>query len=85
MTYDELFNQGVRKIRLPDWNEWAYLELQETDSGGIRPFCKLWDIFCPGKELGLWQVDRIDYEPWTPPADFDERQAEIYSPRTPSE
>ncbi len=65
MNMHQLFAQGVRKIRLPVWNKFAYIELQEVQ-GKLTPFGKLYDIGCPGKDWPLWQAESEDYEEWKP-------------------
>ena len=65
MNINQLFDQGVRKIRLPVWNKFAYLELIEPRLGQLAPFGKLWDIGCPGHDFPLWQAGNDEYEEWT--------------------
>ncbi len=52
MTISQLYAQGVRKVRLPEWNKFAYIELVEPSPGVLAPWGKLWDIGCPGRDIG---------------------------------
>ncbi|HEY4388542.1 MAG TPA: hypothetical protein VGN34_29170 [Ktedonobacteraceae bacterium] len=63
-TIHQLFEQGIRKIRLPIWNKFAYIELLEAEPGVCAPWCKLYDIGCPGRELPLSQIQSDEYEKW---------------------
>jgi len=65
MNMRQLFEQGIRKIRLPVWNKFAYLELIEPIPGQLAPFGKLWDIGCAGRDVPLWQAESDEYEEWT--------------------
>jgi hypothetical protein len=65
-TIHQLFEQGVRKIRLPIWNKFAYIELLEAEPGVRAPWCKLYDIGCPGKDLPTCTVHSDEYEAWNP-------------------
>ncbi len=64
MTIPQLFAQGVRKVRLPEWNKFAYIELIEL-SGQLTPWGKLWDIGCAGRDVLLIEEKADTFEEWT--------------------
>ncbi len=64
MTIEQLFEQGARKIRLPEWNEFAYLEITDIQ-GELAPWGKLWDIGCAGRDVLLLEAQDSRYEAWT--------------------
>jgi hypothetical protein len=39
----EFAKQGISKIRKPEWNEFAYLEIELLEDGNIGAWCKLYD------------------------------------------
>ena len=80
MRIHQLFAQGVRKVRLPEWNKFAYIELTEPQPGVLAPWGKLWDIGCAGRDIGgadgnmliVGGGDDDRFEEWT-----EERLAEL--------
>lgn len=77
-TIFEWFREGITKLRLPQWNEWAYLEISGLGSK-VHPWAKLYDVGCPGKDIFIIElIDKL-FEPWNPPADYEARKDEIYN------
>ncbi len=64
MRIHQLFAQGVRKVRLPEWNKFAYIELIEL-SGQLTPWGKLWDTGCAGRDALLIEEKADTFEEWT--------------------
>jgi hypothetical protein len=65
MTPRELFDQGVRRIRIPAWNRMSYIELAEVE-GSIAPWVKLYDpASMEGHtDLPLMYIGSSNYEEW---------------------
>ena len=83
MRIHQLFEQGVRKIRLPVWNKFAYIELLEPQPGRLAPFGKLYDIGCPGKDIPLWQEKSSEFEAYKPITDLPEDYVQAVYDGTP--
>ena len=77
-TLNDWFCEGATKVRLPKWNEWAYLEISGT-SEGLFPWAYLYDVGCNGRQIFIldFGVDTL-FEKWIEPDDFDKRKDEIY-------
>ncbi len=65
MKIRQLFEQGIRKVRLLEWNKFAYIELAELQPGVLAPWGKLWDIGCAGRDVLLVQETADTFEEWT--------------------
>ena len=44
MTIKEAIEKKISKLRLPIWNEFAYIELNLLDNGFCGPWVKLHDV-----------------------------------------
>lgn len=59
-TINELMKQGAIKIKLPQWNEFAYLELTKTFDGEMyTPWATLHDVNYAEKTTN-WLADTDD-------------------------
>ena len=77
MYLRELLEAGVRKVRLPEWNRFAYMSIGEA-SGGLAAWATVYDVGCPGKEVYAWQFGGEDrWEEWQRPDDYSE---DVYRP-----
>ena len=65
---NDLAKQGISKIRKPEWNELAYLEIEILENGLVGPWAKLYDPAGSGIpvpiELLVVLVWSEDYEPY---------------------
>jgi hypothetical protein len=71
------FREGVTKLRLPKWNEWAYLEVSGLNLK-LYSLGHLYDVGCPGKDISIVPLLDELFEQWNPPADYEARKDEIY-------
>lgn len=63
-TASELSKQGTRKMRLPNWNEHAYLEVSEDG-----PWAKLFDVLAGiggGEPIPMLIADCDRHKNWEP-------------------
>lgn len=64
---NELAKQGISKIRKPEWNELAYLEIDILENGLVGAWAKLYDFAGSGSNepinLPVVLVWSEDYEP----------------------
>ncbi len=63
-TATELSQQGFTKMRLPSWNEHAYLEVPAEG-----PWCNLYDIFAgvgSGEPIPILLVNADQHNDWEP-------------------
>lgn len=60
-TISELFKQGVKKMRLPHWDEYTYLELilSPLDERYYCPLAILHHVATDGKEPPLRETRRL--------------------------
>lgn len=70
MTINDAGMLGVKRIRLPDWNYLAYLELYIVPGGFYGPWARLHDAGVPpdGISIAVCQLgDDDSWEPYAPP------------------
>ncbi len=84
-TIVEWFKEGVTRLRLPIWNEWAYVEIKimrhNLDSiPFLAPWAYLYDIRMNGEAILVADLVASGdlYEKWEKPNDYEKRKAEIY-------
>ena len=60
-TISELFKQGVRRVKLPHWDEYTCLELipSPLDERYYRPLAILHHVATDGKEPPLRETKRL--------------------------
>ena len=57
----QLFDQCVRKVCLPAWNKFAYIQLHEVNNA-LMPWARLYDLRCNGDQLPAVSIDNDTYE-----------------------
>jgi len=66
MTIKEALKLGIKKVRLPRWEERAYLELPILKSGGFGPWAIIYDSATPeGLPILIFDLlkeERKDFE-----------------------
>lgn len=78
MKLKEALDKGIVKVKLPGWNEWAYLEISGVPSS-LSPWATLYDVGCNGRQLLLFEFAGLEiFEEWKPPKDYETRKDEIY-------
>jgi len=71
MKIEEAREKGIAKLRLPKWNEWAYIDI----SGA---WILLFDIGANGMPIPESELTEDTWEEWKEPSDYKERAPKIY-------